>query len=79
MTLAPRFGLFLSQANLTWDEILGRFELAEELGFDHAWLVDHLLDTDGVRGVQLQVVSRQAQGAFLNHRGTLDARGRPAR
>lgn len=47
MTLAPRFGLFLSQANLTWDEILGRFQLAEELGFDHAWLVDHLLDTDG--------------------------------
>lgn len=47
MTLAPRFGLFLSQANRSWDEILEAFQLAEELGFDHAWLVDHLLDTDG--------------------------------
>lgn len=47
MSLAPRFGLFLSQANRTWDEVLEAFQLAEELGFDHAWLVDHLLDTDG--------------------------------
>ena len=27
--------------------MLDDFTLAEELGFDHAWLVDHLLDTDG--------------------------------
>jgi len=47
VTLAPRFGLFLSQANRSWDEVLESFQLAEELGFDHAWLVDHLLDTDG--------------------------------
>ena len=47
MTLAPRFGLFLSQANQSWDEVLESFQLAEELEFDHAWLVDHLLDTDG--------------------------------
>jgi alkanesulfonate monooxygenase SsuD/methylene tetrahydromethanopterin reductase-like flavin-dependent oxidoreductase (luciferase family) len=47
MTLPPRFGLFLSQANRSWDEVLGAFQLAEDLGFDHAWLVDHLLDTDG--------------------------------
>lgn len=47
MTLAPRFGLFLSQANRSWDEVLERFQMAEALGFDHAWLVDHLLDTDG--------------------------------
>lgn len=46
MTLAPRFGLFLSQANRSWDEVLASFQLAE-VGFDHAWLVDHLLDTDG--------------------------------
>lgn len=45
--LEPRFGVFLSQANRTWDELLGSFQMAEELGFDHAWLVDHLLDTDG--------------------------------
>jgi F420-dependent oxidoreductase-like protein len=47
VTLEPRFGLFLSQANQSWDEVLESFQLAEELGFDHAWLVDHLLDTDG--------------------------------
>ena len=47
MRPGPRFGLFLSQANRSWDEVLERFELAEALGFDHAWLVDHLLDTDG--------------------------------
>ena len=41
-----RFGLFLSQANQTWAETLAEFRRAEELGFDHAWLVDHLVDTD---------------------------------
>lgn len=44
---AVRFGLFMSQANRSWDQILESFLLAEELGYDHAWLVDHLLDTDG--------------------------------
>ena len=42
-----RFGLFLSQSNRGWAEVLADFLLAEELGFDHAWLVDHLVDTDG--------------------------------
>jgi alkanesulfonate monooxygenase SsuD/methylene tetrahydromethanopterin reductase-like flavin-dependent oxidoreductase (luciferase family) len=44
---ALRFGLFLSQANKSWSQVLDEFTLAEELGFDHAWLVDHLVDTDG--------------------------------
>jgi alkanesulfonate monooxygenase SsuD/methylene tetrahydromethanopterin reductase-like flavin-dependent oxidoreductase (luciferase family) len=44
---APRFGLFMSQANKTWSRIVDDFAMAEELGFDHAWLVDHLVDTDG--------------------------------
>ena len=44
---APRFGLFLSQANKSWSQTLDDFQMAEELGFDHAWLVDHLVDTDG--------------------------------
>ncbi|MFL5652420.1 MAG: LLM class flavin-dependent oxidoreductase [Chloroflexota bacterium] len=44
---APRFGLFLSQANKSWPQVLDDFQMAEELGFDHAWLVDHLVDTDG--------------------------------
>ena len=43
----PRFGLFLSQANKSWTHVLEEFQMAEELGFDHAWLVDHLVDTDG--------------------------------
>jgi alkanesulfonate monooxygenase SsuD/methylene tetrahydromethanopterin reductase-like flavin-dependent oxidoreductase (luciferase family) len=47
MALEPRFGLFLSQANKPWSRILEDVVAAEDLGFDHAWLVDHLLDTDG--------------------------------
>lgn len=42
-----RFGMFLSQARRGWEEVLADFVQAEELGFDHAWLVDHLVDTDG--------------------------------
>ena len=42
-----RFGLFLSQADHSWEEVMEAFTIAEELGFDHAWLVDHLVDTDG--------------------------------
>jgi alkanesulfonate monooxygenase SsuD/methylene tetrahydromethanopterin reductase-like flavin-dependent oxidoreductase (luciferase family) len=49
MTAVPalRFGLFLSQASKTWAQVLDEFQMADELGFDHAWLVDHLIDTDG--------------------------------
>ena len=47
MSLQPRFGLFMSQANKPWSRILDEFVMAEDLGFDHAWLVDHLVDTDG--------------------------------
>lgn len=42
-----RFGLFLSQANKSLAQVRDEFELAEELGFDTAYLVDHLVDTDG--------------------------------
>ena len=44
---ALRFGLFLSQANKSLAQVFDDFQMAEDLGFDHAWLVDHLLDTDG--------------------------------
>lgn len=44
--LPVRFGLFLSQAGRSWQENVARFRLAEDLGFDHAWLVDHLTPTD---------------------------------
>ncbi len=47
MPLEPRFGLFMSQANKPWSQVLDEFLMAEDLGFDTAWLVDHLLDTDG--------------------------------
>ena len=46
-TPALRFGLFMSQANKPWSRVLDEFQMAESLGFDHAWLVDHLVDTDG--------------------------------
>ncbi len=42
-----RFGLFLSQANKPLARVYDEFQMAEDLGFDHAWLVDHLVDTDG--------------------------------
>lgn len=42
-----RFGLFLSQANKPLAQVIDEFVMAEALGFDHAWLVDHLVDTDG--------------------------------
>ncbi len=42
-----RFGLFLSQSNKSLARIYDQFQMAEDLGFDHAWLVDHLVDTDG--------------------------------
>ena len=44
---ALRFGMFLSQADRTWPDMLDDVLEAEELGFDNAWLVDHLVDTDG--------------------------------
>ena len=31
---------------MSWPELVERFTLADELGFDHAWLVDHLMPTD---------------------------------
>lgn len=42
-----RFGLFLSQAGKSVERVLDEFTMAEDLGFDHAWLVDHMVDTDG--------------------------------
>ena len=44
---SPRFGLFLSQSNKPLSQVYDEFKMAEDLGFDHAWLVDHLVDTDG--------------------------------
>jgi alkanesulfonate monooxygenase SsuD/methylene tetrahydromethanopterin reductase-like flavin-dependent oxidoreductase (luciferase family) len=44
--LATRFGLFIGQVGMSWSELVERFTLADELGFDHAWLVDHLMPTD---------------------------------
>ena len=37
----------MSQANKPWSRVLDEFQMAESLGFDHAWLVDHLVDTGG--------------------------------
>ena len=42
-----RFGLFLSQASKSLGQVQDEFGIAEELGFDTAYLVDHLVDTDG--------------------------------
>ena len=47
MALPIRFGLFLGQVNRDWPELLEQFLMAEELGFDHAFLVDHFMNTGG--------------------------------
>lgn len=36
-----RFGLDVSQHQLTWDELLARARFAEDLGFESAWVFDH--------------------------------------
>ena len=36
-----RFGLDVAQQRMPWDEIVGRVQFAEELGFDGAWGFDH--------------------------------------
>lgn len=36
-----RFGLDISQHQLTWDEILGRARFAEDAGLDGIWVFDH--------------------------------------
>ena len=47
MPHTPRFGLFMSQADKSLAQVYDEFAMAEDLGFDHAWLVDHLVDKDG--------------------------------
>lgn len=37
-----RFGLKVNQHHLDWPTLLGRVRLAEDLGFDGAWIFDHL-------------------------------------
>jgi F420-dependent oxidoreductase-like protein len=36
-----RFGLDISQHQLTWEELMSRARFAEDLGFDGAWVFDH--------------------------------------
>ena len=36
-----RFGIDVSQHQLTWDELTSRVAFAEEAGFDGAWVFDH--------------------------------------
>ena len=36
-----RFGLEMAQHRLEWDDLLSRVELAEQWGFDGAWIFDH--------------------------------------
>ena len=37
-----RFGAFLPQWRLSFDALAERVRVAEEVGFDHVWLMDHL-------------------------------------
>ncbi|MGH2754715.1 MAG: TIGR03560 family F420-dependent LLM class oxidoreductase [Actinomycetota bacterium] len=44
-----KFGLDISQHQLTWKEILSRTRFAEDLGFDGAWVFDHFKPLYGPR------------------------------
>jgi alkanesulfonate monooxygenase SsuD/methylene tetrahydromethanopterin reductase-like flavin-dependent oxidoreductase (luciferase family) len=37
-----RIGLDLAQHHLSWDDLRGRAQFAEQAGFEGAWLIDHL-------------------------------------
>src|ERR1700730_10577096 len=37
-----RFGLDVAQQRMSWDELVRRVQLAEELGFDGVWGFDHI-------------------------------------
>lgn len=47
MNRGPRFGLFFPQHHLSWDGLLTSVQMAEKLGFDHAWVFDHLMPVTG--------------------------------
>ncbi len=42
-----RFGVVTGQHQLTWPQLLEQWRLAEELGFDSAWLFDHFTSLYG--------------------------------
>lgn len=44
------FGVDVSQHQLTWDELLSRTQLAEEAGFESAWVFDHFTPLYGDPG-----------------------------
>ncbi len=41
------FGLFIPAAGKSLQQLYDEFQMAEALGFDHAWLPDHVKNTDG--------------------------------
>ena len=51
----PRFGLFISQQYHDWPSLVEHFQLAEELGFDYAWVYDHFISMrDGIMGPTME-------------------------
>ena len=48
-TTRPRlgFGLFIPAAGKSLAQLYDEFQMAEDLGFDHAWLPDHVKNPDG--------------------------------
>lgn len=71
MPQSMRFGLFLAQHHHDWDSIVAEFQLADELGYDHAWGHDHFLSTkrdDNGEGWMLEVWSVLAGVAAITSR-----------
>lgn len=41
------FGLFIPAAGKSLQQVCDEFQMAEDLGFDHAWIPDHITNPDG--------------------------------
>jgi F420-dependent oxidoreductase-like protein len=69
-----RFGVDVSQHQLSWDELAARVRFAEEAGFDSAWVFDHFKPLYGdPRGPCMEAWTLLAALAAATHRIRLGA------
>src|SRR5205823_13013967 len=60
MTRRFRFGICTDQ-NMTWDKTVERWQLFESLGFESAWLCDHLIQPSRPTGPYFEARSLLAR------------------
>ena len=72
-----RFGLDISQHQLTWDEILSRARLAEDAGLDGVWVFDHFKALYATRKGLRSKDGRSLPGSRARRRACGSARSSP--